>query len=159
MRRLIWVALAGLALASCSSIDCPLNNTVYTKYRLAGTVTTLVDTLTVSTPRLSATDTVLLNKAIAVDSFSLPMSYGQEADILYFDFRPTGGASVIDTVTISKTNEPHFESVDCSPAIFHTLKGVTYTRHKIDSIVVNSANVSYDATKAHFLVYIKSSDN
>ena len=47
------VIAAGLMLLAggCSSIECPLNNTVYTKYKLAGDVTTLTGTLTVAIKR------------------------------------------------------------------------------------------------------------
>ena len=47
-------------MAACSTLDCPLNNTVYTKYRLAGNITTLTDTLTISTNRIEGTDSVLI---------------------------------------------------------------------------------------------------
>ena len=63
-------------MAACSTLDCPLNNTVYTKYRLAGNITTLTDTLTISTNRIEGTDSVLINKDVNVDSFILPMSTG-----------------------------------------------------------------------------------
>ena len=81
MRKIALLLVAVVAvIASCSSIDCPLNNTVYTKYRLAGDVTTLDDTLTISVKRTSGADTVLLNKALRVDSFSIPLSYSHESD-------------------------------------------------------------------------------
>ena len=51
-------------MAACSTLDCPLNNTVYTKYRLAGNITTLTDTLTISTNRIEGTDSVLINKDV-----------------------------------------------------------------------------------------------
>lgn len=151
--------MAMAVVAACSSVDCPLNNTVYAKYRLAGNVTTLNDTLTISVKRTSGSDTVLLNKALGVDSFSIPLSYSHETDEYYFDIHPADGERTLDTVTISKTNEPHFESVDCQASMFHTLQQVTYTRHRIDSVVINQNKVTYDAQKAHLLIYFKSLDN
>ena len=57
MRKIIPILMMALGLmAACSTLDCPLNNTVYTKYRLAGNITTLTDTLTISTNRIEGTD-------------------------------------------------------------------------------------------------------
>ena len=78
------------------------------------------------------------------------MSYAQTEDVLVFH---TG--HLTDTVVIEKTNEPHFESVDCGLNYFHTLTGVRYTRHALDSIVINHNQVNYDASQKHFFVYFK----
>lgn len=137
----------------CASLDCPLNNTVYTKYKLAGNITTLSDTLTISTLRMDGADSVLINQDVMVDSFSIPISYSQPEDILFFEMRDTLGVTYRDTIKVRKENEAHFESVDCSPAFFHTITGVETTHNKIDSIVINNKAVNYDATKAHFLIY------
>ena len=101
-----------LAITSCSTIDCPLNNTVTTSYKLKGDVAKLQDTLTITTPRTTIGDTVLLNKAIGIDSFLLPMSYAQTEDILYFKMTTQQNKSFIDTLRITKEDHPHFESVD-----------------------------------------------
>lgn len=53
-----------MALAACSSIDCPLNNVVYAKYKLKGDVTKLEDYLTVTTKRADGNDTILLTSLI-----------------------------------------------------------------------------------------------
>lgn len=137
-------------LISCSTIDCPLNNTVFANYKLQGPVTTLPDTLTISTTRMDGMDTVLINRQVNTDSFTLPVSYGQPEDVLYFH---TG--RLRDTVWIEKTNQPHFESVDCGLNYFHTITGVRFTRHAIDSIVINHNEVNYDFTPKHFYIYFK----
>ena len=149
--RLLVCMLAMMALlAACSSVDCSLNNTVYTNYKLMGKVTTLTDTLTILTTRQNGFDTVLINQQVNTDSFSLPVSFGQEVDELYFHTN-----SLRDTVWVSKTNEPHFESVDCGLNYFHTLRGVRYTRNAIDSIVIKNKEVNYDVSKQHFYIYFK----
>ncbi len=139
-----------LLLAACSSVDCPLNNTVYSNYKLMGKVTTLTDTLTILTKRQNGSDTVLINQQVNTDSFSLPVSYGQEVDELYFHTN-----ALRDTVWVSKTNEPHFESVDCGLNYFHTIQGVRFTRNAIDSIVIKHKEVNYDVSKQHFYIYFK----
>lgn len=158
----VLVATA-IILGACSSIDCPLNNRVAARYKLAGNVTTLTgDSLTVSTPRSQAEgdDSVLVNKATDIDSITLPMSYSRAEDVFYFTFTPTtteatAAATVTDTVWVEKQDEPHFEAVDCSPAVFHTVTGVRYTVHAIDSITINNHYVTYNDAKAHFLLYLK----
>lgn len=157
MRKIIPLILFSiLLLAACSSIDCPLNNTVYTKYKLAGNVTTLKDTLTISTNIAEGSDSVLINKDVSVDSFSLPISYERAEDVFYFEIKDTNRVTTIDTITVAKENKPHFESIDCNPSIFHTITGVKYTHNRIDSIAINNKNVTYDASRAHFHIYFKS---
>lgn len=149
MRKLLFFGLI-LLLAACSSVDCPLNNTVYANFNLRGPVTTLPDTLTISALRHDGTDSVLINMQVNTDSFSLPVSYTQDEDVLLFRTN-----DLYDTVTVSKTNNPHFESVDCGLNYFHTITGVRYTRHAIDSITVNHKEVDYDASQKHFFIYFK----
>lgn len=135
---------------ACSSVDCPLYNTVNANFKLMGEVDTLDDTLTISTLRQNGFDSVLINKQYNTDSFSLPLSYGRDEDIFYFD---VGGK--LDTLWISKTNEPHFESVDCGLNYFHTINGVRFTRNTIDSVTINYKEVNYDFSKKHFYIYFK----
>lgn len=142
-----------LAMVGCTSLDCPLNNTTYTKYRLMGNITTLNDTMTISTTKTEGTDSVLINKDVKVDSFILPMSYHQPEDVFYFEIRNQENQVFKDTVTVKKEDFSHFESVDCNPAFFHTIAEVKTTHNLIDSIVINNKDVNYDASKAHFYIY------
>lgn len=155
--------IAGLGLSACSSIDCPLNNRTYASFKLAGNVTKLVDTLTVSTPRNidnPEEDTVLINRLVDTDSLSLPMSYQRTEDIYIFTFvQKDTELKTIDTLWVSKENEPHFESVDCNPVMFHTIKDVRFTQRAIDDIKVNYNKVTYNDAKAHFLIYLKNRGN
>lgn len=150
MRKILLFLILVASIAACSSVDCPLNNTVYTNYKLEGPVQTLPDTLTITTVRDDGLDSVLINSQVNTDSFSLPMSYWRPEDVLFFH---TG--HLHDTVWVSKTNQPHFESVDCGLNYFHTITGVRYTRHAIDSIVINHNRVTYDVLPKHFYIYFK----
>lgn len=155
--------ITGLGLSACSSIDCPLNNRTYASFKLAGDVTKLVDTLTVSTPRNidnPEEDTVLINRLVDTDSLSLPMSYQRTEDIYIFTFvQKDTELKTIDTLWVSKENEPHFESVECNPVMFHTIKDVRFTQRAIDDIKVNYNKVTYNDAKAHFLIYLKNRGN
>ena len=160
MRQIIpFLLLTALIMVGCSTLDCPLNNTVYTKYKLDGNVKQLTgDTLTISTKTNKGVDSIILNRAENVDSFILPMSYSNPEDILYFEVRDTLKRVFRDTITVSKENHTHFESVDCSPSFFHTITGVKTTHNLIDSVVINKKDVNFDATKAHFLLYFGTRD-
>ncbi len=154
MRKIIPIIFACITvMAGCTSLDCPLNNTVYCKYRLQGSTTRLADTLTISTPRRTGTDSVIVNKDVNTDSIVLPMSYSLPADTFFFETRDTLKRTFLDTVIVKKENYPHFESIDCSPAFFHTITGVQTTHHRIDSISINCKEVTYDETKSHFYIY------
>lgn len=161
MRRIIPILFILLSLSACSSIDCPIKNTVYTVYNLYksnGSVDTLADTITIYAQRMNGSDTILINKDVKIKTFSLPVSYTLPEDILFFNITDTAGNSKKDTLWIAKENTPHFESVDCSPNYFHTLTGIKYTRHAIDSVVIFNNNVTYDASKEHFHIYFKNND-
>lgn len=147
------------SLISCSSIDCPVQNRVYTTYGLLksdGTTDTLkVDTLSITTKRADDTDTLLLNRAVGITNFELNISYTQPEDVFYFTLLDTLGNTYRDTICVQKENYPHFESVDCQAAYFHHLMDVRSTHHAIDSIVINYPTVNYDETHEHFHVYFK----
>jgi hypothetical protein len=147
-----------LFVAACTTLDCPLYNTVYTVYKIQkanGKADTLKDTISVWTTRIDNSDTVIINKDVNITSFELPVSYTHPEDL--FVFRISDSTSVTyDTIRVKKTDTPHFESTDCSPSYFHTLTGIDCTHNRIDSIIINNSNVTYDATKEHFHIFFKS---
>ncbi len=168
--------LLGLVTA-CTSIDCPMNNMVYTSYALLnanGEPDTLKDTLSIVTNRRFPDQMpVLINKEYGATKLNVPISYDSPEDVFFFLFSNiiTHNDTVytsdteyeivttrtpyvaIDTVTVSKTDFMHFESLDCNPSYFHTISGVKYTRNRIDSIVVNNKDVNYDFSKEQFHIY------
>lgn len=162
MRRLpIYViAIMLLGVSACSSIDCPMNSLVFTQYQLrtsTGLVDTLYDTLTISTKRaIDGNDSVLINRNVRTTEFSLPISYAHQQDVFFFETIDTlTKATTYDTVTVTKEDRPHFESVDCSPSYFHTITAVSSTNNAIDSIVLIHPDVNYDTSRKHFNIYFK----
>ncbi len=149
------------ALAACTSIDCPVQNLVYTNYALKkanGTSDTLnTDTLWIITKRANGTDTLLLNALCgsSASSFSLPISYTQPEDVFVTLLTDTAGNYFLDTLRIKKENYPHFESVDCQAAYFHTITAVQTTHNAIDSLVIHHPNVNYDTKNVHYYIYFK----
>jgi len=148
-----------MGLAACSSSDCPLNNVVLKKmnfYTTDGSSLTITDTLTIT-----VRDSVILNHATDESTVSLPMSYAADTDTLVLHFTPKGSDySATDTIIISKTNEPHFVSLECAKVINHTITDVKWSRrtptatHRfaIDSIGVKNKVVNTDA-KENLQIY------
>ncbi len=158
MRKIAPLILSAFFLSACSSINCPLNNTVYTVYGFydnTDSAYTIADSLTVTTKRTAGNDTTLINKITNTSSIILPMSYTQAEDILFFCLKDTLNNIMTDTVRVSKDNFPHFESVDCSPVYFHKITKLEHTNHAIDSIIISNNNVNYETDKPHFKVYFK----
>ena len=150
MKKLLTLALAALTLAGCTSIDCSIDNTVMMQVRIKGAA----DTLNVSALRGGEADTLLYNRGVSTDSLQLPMSYMQQTDSYKFVFKDAAGQVTADTLSVSKTNEPRFESVDCQVAYFHNITSVEVTHNFIDSIVINNPKVDYDTERKHFRIYL-----
>ena len=171
MRKVVIILFVAL-LAACTSIDCPVQNSVYTVYSLKkadGSADTLkTDTLWVWTPRVNgsgasrddvfdANDTVLINRLYGdkASSFSLPISYTLPEDTLCLLLCDKDKVFYHDTIFVKKENYPHFESVDCQASYFHTITDVRWTNNFIDAVVINNPNVTYDASTEHFHLYLK----
>lgn len=161
IKRSVYLLLT-LLIVACSSVDCPVDSTVATMYQIRnsdGSELKLVDTLTISSTRADGKDTIIYNKGINVSSFNLPISYSHPEDVLVLQFNIANTDSLVkDTVWVKKEDYPHFESVDCNTTYFHTVTDVNYTRHYLDSIVINNPSVTYDSQTVHFFLYPKSND-
>lgn len=157
-KGLLGLAVIGVLL-SCSTIDCPVNSLVETKYEFyssTGETLTLLDTLTVVTARQDGIDTVF-NKGSNISSFSLPISYYHPEDVFVFRFKGDGWQTA-DTVWIKKEDYPHFESVDCNPLFYHDLTAVKCTHNLLDSIVIKNPSVTNDNQVVHLYIYPKTGD-
>ena len=147
---------------SCSSINCPVQNTVAVYYavgyddELGDRVTeTLDDTLWIWTQRSNGTDTLLLNRGTKLQKFQLPMSYQHPEDMLVFVIVDTVQVMTLDTVWIKKDDIPHFESVDCAAHFFHRITDVRSTHYRIDTIAIKEPSVTYNQSVTNFLIRFK----
>ncbi len=150
-----------IIVTGCTQIDCPVQNTVSTVYELRkgdGTVDTMgVDTMWIWTPRADGSDTLLINRFCGAKAtkMTLPISSSQPEDALCVVVADTLGNFWLDSIFIKKENTPHFESVDCQAAFFHTITGVRWTDNIIDSVVIHNSSVTYDASATHIYLYLK----
>lgn len=146
---LLLVLHVVMGIASCSSIECPVQNKVELVCQLADT---LHDTLSVTSQRRNGTDTLLLNRGVNLTSMKLPLSYQNPVDTLVLK---TVRMAVTDTVWVEKEDIPHFESVDCGLSYFHKIKSVRSTHLGIDTVIINKVLVDYDPSTAHLQFHFK----
>lgn len=150
------MAVFTLIISACSSIDCPIENTVAVKYKVYNNAADdgiLKDTLWVLTRRSDDSLTVLLNRFVEKDSFFLPISYSHPEDTLLLYMADTTGFWTLDTLWLKKDDLPHFESVDCGAHFFHRITDVRSTHEAIDSIVIVNPHVNYDQSTTHLQIY------
>ncbi len=158
----IFILSSFLTFLSCSSIDCPVQNTVAVRYAVGyedntGTFVqeTLTDTLWIFTQRKDGTDTLLLNRAVGAKEFTLPVSYQHPEDVLLFLVADTAHIITVDTVWMKKDDIPHFESVDCSAHFFHNITAVRSTHYRIEDIVIKESSVTYNPGVQNLLIRFK----
>lgn len=155
---MVCLLVSAPLLPSCSSIDCPVQNTVTCTYLVCnadGVAAELQDTLNVFSPRRDGTDTLLLNRSVKTRSFSLPMSFSMAEDTIVLQVKGTDYVAE-DTLFVEKTNEPRFESVDCQAVYFHTITQVRAKGTLLDNVIINKASVDYDASTPHLHLLFKS---
>lgn len=167
MVRRVSIAVGTLFLSvmsACTGIDCPLDNIVSMTCGLYNaedeTSLRLSDTLTVRAGGVK--DTVLLNRAQGISDFLVPLRHGVTTDTLLFCFSNADRQSATDTVYVTHTNQPHFESIDCPLAVFHTIQSVRWTSHHlsampltIDSIAIVRQLVDYEDVE-NLKIYLRS---
>lgn len=151
----VFCGISALVLfAQCNSVDCPLDNTVVCSYGIYDRETgkpmkiAETDTLTITIPNR---DTILLNRANGISSFTLPLSHQQKIDTLLFHFSNNRKERSIDTLIYHKENFSHFENISCPASIFHSLKKVQCLPWKgsrlslrMDSVAISRSSVNYD---------------
>lgn len=160
-RFLVVSVMAVVAVVSCTSIDCSVNSVVSCVYGFrspADEKVTLINPITVVAHRpMDGSDSVLVNRLANAKELMLPMSYALDADTLDFIIERVTqqGDTIIskDQVIVTKTNEPVFESVDCTPRYNHTITNVQSTHNVIDTLVVKKAFVTTDVQE-NILIYI-----
>ena len=160
--KAVAVAAWAIIASGCSNIDCPLNSVVTLNCGLykAEDMSALKITDTLS---ITARDTIsLLNRATGISSFSVALSHVNKSDTLVLRFSSATGQSANDTLFVGHTNEPHFESIDCPPSVFHTINKVRWTSHSlhvlpltIDSVSLSSPLVNYDE-KENLKIFLRS---
>ncbi len=166
LKHIFSLIAAAAAVNACSSLDCSINSQVNCVYGIQdadGNDSTLAsgDTLTISTKKYAkatdeaATLDTIMNKLTSANNFTLLMGEASETDVLYMTLTRGVITTYYDTVYITKTNEPTFESVDCTPRFNHTITAIKSTHHFIDSIHINKAQVTNDASTKNLYLRLR----
>ena len=162
MRRLSFLAIP-LFLTACTTVNCPLENKVLAVYKfyasartsdgvfVPGQAVEIADTLNIT---VLPTDTVIVNKLVNKGEAKLPVSLYGDVDTLQFTYTDTLGAIAYDTLHVSKINHHHVDDPSCPINMFHTITGITHTRHVIDTVIINHADINYNGLE-NFQIYFR----
>lgn len=168
--RNIATALIGALLMGCSSIDCNLNGRVLCHYVVNNDdgqeVTFPYPFSAVFMRQATDSDTVYINRQANVSSFDLPMSYGGTTDAIILSLEKPVRIEekdtlliLNDTIWVSKTNTPIFESVDCAPRYRHNIDKVEHTSTFIESITINNEKVTNESSEPNIILHPRPFDD
>lgn len=159
----LFGAVMMLVAASCTSIECPLDNQVLMTLSFYNAQTqeaaTLSDTLSVYGIKNGA-EFLAFNRGVQIKSILLPLNSTSQRDTFLLHFsNPEQWA--IDTLFVDHQPRPHFEAIDCPAATFHVLNSVRHTTHvssafplTLDSVAIANPNVQYEDVE-HLKVYLR----
>lgn len=141
---LIAYPIAGIVSSCSEEEDCSMNArpmmqcNLYTIDDASRVVRDTLDSLTITA---FGTDSVILNNQKGVLSLTLPLRYTADSTVLVFHYSRVPG-SLNDTVVIRQQNTPYFLSMDCGYQMKQTIIGGSYTRNVLDSIYIETEEVS-----------------
>ena len=80
MRKIIPMLIVALLITACTTLDCPMNNTVSVRFALRGPVDTLADTLTIAEKlKKTGVEPALMIKHKMFHDYLLAIKYCREA--------------------------------------------------------------------------------
>lgn len=110
------------------------------------------DTLDSLTVTAFGTDSILLNNQKQVRGLSLPLRYTADSTVLVFHYSRDPRYRK-DTIVIRQTNTPYFLSMDCGYQMQQSITSRSYSRHFLDSIHIQTAELSIYGTENLRLFY------
>ena len=143
--------------SSCSEEeDCSMNARPMMQcylYKIDGETERVVnDTLDSLTITAFGTDSIILNNQKRVHGLSLPLRYTADSTVLVFHYSKDVKIKK-DTIVIRQKNTPYFLSMDCGYQMKQSITGRSYSRHLLDSIYIQTAEVSIYGTENLKLFY------
>ncbi len=141
----IVIGLTIIMIGCDNGYDCALNNTsydnigFYTKENNSEEEYIFPETLTVSL-MVNGKESIVVNHIIDADRISLPMSYTQEVDTVIFRYSD----ALEDSLYITHTNNPYYQSMECGTVMYHKLEELKYTNVWIESADIVNNNVNFE---------------
>lgn len=163
IKSIIISLLLTTLLVACSSVDCDTKGRVTCNIAIqneAGESYSIPWYLSVTITRsIDGNDTTIINKEYNDDTINLPMSYVGDSDEYTItlendDENPT--KTLTDKITISKTNKPYFDGIDCAPRYNHTITNLEYTDNFIESLELKNNYVTNNASITNIILHIRS---
>lgn len=151
MKYRLYLIAMSLLLCACQENNCTMENSVVCRYSLldseTGMESPLQDTLSIFTTKGKR----IINRAINTSELQLPMSHTLPCDTLLLHFT-SETAQATDTIIVSKTNIPHFESLECGTSYFHEISNISLKPRKnpvdglttLDSVRIVNTHINYD---------------
>ena len=138
----LLITCLSLGFMACDETECTESTVVEFNgnfYRKRDN-TAYTDTLSIY--GINAPNDSILKDTAAIKTITLPLKLTDTETAFLFDFVNRAKASFIkDTISIFHQNNVHFISDACGCAMFFSIDSIAYTRHKIDSIAINSKDV------------------
>ena len=143
LHSFLGLAASGIVMgmASCTNIDCPLDNQVEMVLNFYHYETKKV---------LSLSDTLSIYGVKGDTTIRVPLNVASERDTLLLRFS-SSTETATDTLIVSHQPKSHFESLDCPASVFHTLTKVNWHAHQntsklltVQEVLVTNPNVAYE---------------
>ena len=145
LRKFIYLFFAvcsSLVYVSCDETECTESSIVEFSGNFYRKRNNAAYTDTLAIYGIKAPNDSLLVDTVAIKGIALPLKYAGTETTFVFDFINRAKAGFVrDTVSVFHQNNVHFISDACGCTMFFTIDSIAYTRHKIDSIAINSKDV------------------
>ena len=139
----LMLACAAAFLAGCDNgYDCSLNNTAYNRMGFYSALTkeryTHPGPIDVSL-MVNGKDSLFINHITDADEISLPMSYTQDIDTVIFLYED----GMRDSLYITHSNEPYYQSMECGTLMFHSISEVEHTGVWMEKAAIKNKKVNF----------------
>lgn len=145
----IATLLCIVATTGCDNgYDCTLNNTSYDNivfytYEEGKEVPYNYPAPLSVSLMVNGKDTIIINHISGAGEASLPMSYTQDCDTVIFHYND----GLCDSLYISHSNTPYYQSMECGTLMFHKLEGLKFTNVWIENATIVNENVNFEGNE------------
>jgi hypothetical protein len=158
IRIFLFVVIVGVAIgihSACSDEnDCSMAGRpmIYCSFKTIDpdeTDRVLNDTLDSLTITALGTDSIILNNQKSVHTLTLPLRYAKDTTVFLFRYDPVRNPNDVDTVYVTHTNTPYFQSMECGYLMKQSIKAVRFgnrgnTTERVDSIHLSNKDANSD---------------
>ena len=147
--------VAAALLASCSTTgnkNCQESTDVFLYADIRSAATGALQEVVFDCIKGVGTDSVWM-ESTSLTSVTLPLQPNADTTIFILDMRAAGNKPVADTLTMVHTNRPFVLSMECGGIVIHTLKAVSCTHQRFDSVTIEEPEVK-NVTATHLTLWM-----